>query len=79
MDDIGLQRLRAWNGTLVEHLDLIAAIEHNCECSFDSMGARVVVCASHGMLMREQRALNGLLWTRRLLKQRLTEEGISAP
>jgi hypothetical protein len=68
-----------WNGTLIEQLDLVAAIERNCECTFDKMGTRLVVCAAHMMLMRDQRALNGLLWTRRLVKQRLTEEGIGAP
>jgi len=68
-----------WNGTLIEQLELVAAIERNCECTFDKMGVRLVACAAHTMLMRDQRALNGLLWTRRLVKQRLAEEGIIAP
>jgi hypothetical protein len=68
-----------WNGTLIEELELIAAVERNCECVFDKMGMRLVACAAHTMLVRDQRALNGLLWTRRLANQRLAEEGITAP
>jgi hypothetical protein len=67
-----------WNGTFTEQLELIAAIERNCECIFDGAGLRVQTCAAHAMLARDQRALNGLLWTRRLAKLRLAEEGISA-
>ena len=68
-----------WNGTLIEQLELVAAVERNCECTFDKMGMRVAACAAHVMLRRDQRALNGLLWTRRLVKQRLAEEGVSTP
>jgi hypothetical protein len=68
-----------WNGTLIEQLELVAAIERNCECKFDGMGVRLDACHSHTMLVRDQRALNGLLWARRLAKHRLAEEGISAP
>jgi hypothetical protein len=67
-----------WNGTFTEQLELIAAIERNCECIFDAAGLRVQPCAAHAMLAGDQRALNGLLWTRRLAKLRLAEEGISA-
>lgn len=68
-----------WNGTRIEQLLLVAAIERNCECTFNESGVRVVVCSAHTMLMRDQRALNGLLWTRRLAKVRLAEEGITEP
>jgi hypothetical protein len=68
-----------WNGTFIEHLDLIVAINRNCECTFDAAGLRVGACAAHTMLARDQRALNGLLWTRRLAKLRLAEEGIRVP
>ena len=68
-----------WNGTLVEQLELVAAVERNCECIFDATGQRVGACPAHTMLKRDQRALDGLLWTRRLAKQRLAEEGITAP
>jgi hypothetical protein len=68
-----------WKGTLIEQLELVAAVERNCECEFDTVGVRLGACPSHTMLIRDQRALNGLLWNRRLAKQRLAEEGISAP
>ncbi len=68
-----------WKGTLTEQLELVAAVERNCECEFDAVGVRLGACPSHTMLIRDQRALNGLLWNRRLKKQRLAEEGISAP
>jgi hypothetical protein len=68
-----------WNGTLIEQLELVAAVERNCECKFDSVGMRLGACSAHAMLVRDQRALDGLLWSRRLAKRRLAEEGISAP
>ena len=67
-----------WNGTLLEQLELIAAIQRNCACSFDTAGMRVAACGAHTMLAHDQRALNGLLWTRRLAYLRLHEEGITA-
>jgi hypothetical protein len=71
----------AWKGTITEQLDLMAAVQHNCECSFDIEhdGRRVIACSAHTMLARDQRALNGLLWNRHLARRLLSEEGISAP
>ncbi len=68
-----------WNGTMIEQLELVAAIERNCECTFGVTGKRLGACPAHTMLMRDQRALDGLLWSRRLAKQRLAEEGVDAP
>jgi hypothetical protein len=68
-----------WNGTLAEQLDLVAAVQHNCECTFVGIGVRVRVCTGHTMLVRDQRALDGLLWNRHLVKRLAAEEGISAP
>jgi hypothetical protein len=68
-----------WNGTMIDQLELVAAIERHCECIFGTTGKRLVACPAHTMLMRDQRALDGLLWSRRLAKQRLAEEGITAP
>ena len=65
-----------WNGTLGEQLDLMAAVQHNCECTFDGMLRRFTTCSSHAMLSRDQRALDGLLWHRRLVERLRTEEGI---
>ena len=66
-------------GTLIEQLELVAGIECNCERIFDRTGVRLVACAARILLQRDQRALNGLLCTRRLVNQRLVEEGISVP
>jgi len=68
-----------WHGTLIEQLDLLAAVQHNCDCRYDVMDQRVSVCASHTMLVSDQRALNGLLWNRRLVQMLRTEEGVAAP
>jgi hypothetical protein len=57
----------------------MAAVQHNCECSFDRMDGCLNACSGHTMLARDQRALDGLLWNRHLVKRLLAEEGISAP
>jgi hypothetical protein len=65
-----------WNGTLTEHLDLMAAVQHNCECAYDGTDGGLSRCSGHAMLIRDQRALDGLLWNRHLVLRLLTEEGI---
>jgi len=68
-----------WNGTSGEQAELLAAVEHNCGCRFDNRGGlRTSSCSAHDMLVHDQRALNGLLCTRRRLKRLLGEEGIAA-
>ncbi len=66
-----------WNGTLHEQLDLMAAVQHNCACMFDDMARRLSTCSGHTMMTQDQRALDGLLWTRHLVERLRTEEGIS--
>ena len=60
-------------GTPRERRDLAAAIAHNCSCSFD--GQQAVRCAAHTMALGEtpadRRALEGLLYVRRVLLPRL--------
>jgi len=68
-----------WNGTLREQLDLIAVVQHNCECQYDASARCLGACSGHAMLAHDQRALDGLLWTRHLVKWRLREEGVSEP
>jgi hypothetical protein len=68
-----------WNGTLSEQLDLMAAVQHNCECRFDGAARCLGACSAHSMLVRDQRALDGLLWTRHLVKRLLIDEGVTAP
>jgi hypothetical protein len=74
-----MQRLDhvVWHGTLIEQLDLIAAVQHNCECRYDTMGQSRTACVSHVMLASDQRALNGLLWNRCLAQRLLIGEGIA--
>jgi hypothetical protein len=66
-----------WNGTIKEELDLLAAIQHNCACIYDGMDGWLSACSAHNMLAGDQRALDGLLWNRRIVKRLLTEEGIA--
>jgi len=66
-----------WHGSLIERLDLLAAVQHNCECRFDATLLLVEACASHAMLAGDQRALNGLLWNRRLARRLRVEEGLA--
>jgi hypothetical protein len=65
-----------WNGTLSEQLDLMAAVQHNCGCSFDGTATSLSACSSY-ILLREQRALDGMLWIRHLVARLRAEEGIS--
>jgi hypothetical protein len=55
-----------WHGTDDERLDLLHAIAHNCACEVDDMGVQLEACASHRMLINEQRVLDGLLFARRM-------------
>lgn len=55
-----------WLGTQQESLDLVNAVARNCSCEFGMMGVRIAVCAPHRMLVEDQRALNGLLFVRRM-------------
>jgi hypothetical protein len=53
-----------WHGTQSERLHLLYAIAHNCECEVDDLGVQLEACASHRMLISDQRALDGLLFAR---------------
>jgi hypothetical protein len=72
-------RRTEWHGTLRERLDLIAAVQHNCACSFDASDGSHAVCSVHEMLANDQRALDGLLWNRYLVDRLRMEEGIGRP
>jgi hypothetical protein len=62
-----------WHGSQQESFDLVNAIARNCTCEFGLMGVRLATCAPHRMLTEDQRALNGLLFARRMA-ERLTRE-----
>jgi hypothetical protein len=63
-----------------ERRDLAAAITHNCTCHSD--GTRVIRCAAHTMALGEtpadRRALEGLLYVRRVLLANLRAQEFSA-
>ena len=68
-----MARRITWNGTTDEALALLAALSHHCECQ-TAPGRMVAVCASHSMLASNQRALDGLLFMRRMAGRLLAEE-----
>lgn len=63
-----------WHGTQQESFDLVNAIARNCTCEFGLMGVRLATCAPHRMLTEDQRALNGLLFARRMAERLNGEE-----
>ena len=63
-----------WHGTQQESFDLVNAIARNCTCEFGLMGVRLTTCAPHRMLTEDQRALNGLLFARRMAERLRGEE-----
>jgi hypothetical protein len=63
-----------WHGTQQESFDLVNAIARNCTCEFGLMGVRLATCAPHRMLTEDQRALNGLLFARRMAERLQREE-----
>ncbi len=63
-----------WHGTQQESFDLVNAIARNCTCEFGLMGVRLATCAPHRMLTEDQRALNGLLFARRMAERLNREE-----
>ncbi len=62
-----------WNGTTDEALALLHVLRAHCECRVER-GRTVAPCASHSMLALDQRAVDGLLFMRRLAPRLLTEE-----
>jgi len=54
-----------WRGTAVEWGDLWVAIEAQCACAYDVMGAHRTMCAAH-LMLTEQPTLDHLLHVRRL-------------
>jgi hypothetical protein len=66
--------LATWHGTSEEALELVNVIARNCACTIGSSGERLQVCAPHEMLTGDQRALDGLLFARRMVERLRTEE-----
>ncbi|HYY88736.1 MAG TPA: hypothetical protein VFA49_08065 [Chloroflexota bacterium] len=53
---------------------MVNAIARNCTCEFGLMGVRLATCGPHRMLTEDQRALNGLLFSRRMAERLQREE-----
>jgi hypothetical protein len=67
----------SWHGTPQERRDLLRALSRNCACESGPMGTRLSSCAAHRMLVEDQRALNGLVYARRLADRLRQEEWIT--
>ena len=68
-----MARRITWKGTPDEALALLHALRAHCDCHVDQ-GRTVAPCAGHHMLARDQRAVDGLLFMRRMAARLLAEE-----
>jgi hypothetical protein len=64
----------SWHGTQEESFYLHKAVARNCACEYGKRGELVNSCQSHRMLYENQRALDGLLFMRRMAKRLRSEE-----
>ncbi|MCA1645637.1 MAG: hypothetical protein LC797_09280 [Chloroflexi bacterium] len=62
-----------WNGTTDEAVALLQALRAHCECREDH-GRTLAPCASHTMVVHDQRAVDGLLFMRHMAARLLAEE-----
>lgn len=62
-----------WHGTRQESLELLHAVRQHCTCEIEQ-GRMLAICAAHRMLARDQRAVDGLLFMRRMAERLLAEE-----
>ena len=62
-----------WHGTRQESLELLHAIRQHCACERED-GRVLSICAPHAMLACDQRAVDGLLFMRRMAERLLAEE-----
>jgi hypothetical protein len=67
-----------WHGTPTEHVELTRALTRHCTCTFLTQSRRLSMCAGHEMLYSDQRAIDGLLFSRRIAA-RLRNEEFSRP
>jgi hypothetical protein len=63
-----------WHGTQTEALELLQALSRNCSCVVTAEGVRLSTCAPHDMLTTDQRAIDGLLFARRIASRLRGEE-----
>jgi hypothetical protein len=69
----------SWNGTHREQSALLRAVSHSCACDFEQIGQQLTACSAHRMLAEDQRALDGLLFVRRLADRLRREEWLTNP
>src|SRR5262249_616171 len=55
-------------------LELLQALSRNCSCVVTAEGVRLSTCPPHEMLSLDQRAIDGLLFARRIAPRLRTEE-----
>ena len=72
-----------WHGTPDESQALTRVLTYWCtqkgegeHCTYGLMGMRMTTCASHKMLIEDQRALDGLLYAKTLAEKYKAEEGV---
>jgi hypothetical protein len=63
-----------WHGSQTEALELLQALSRNCSCVVTAEGVRLSTCAPHEMLSADQRAIDGLLFARRIASRLRSEE-----
>jgi hypothetical protein len=63
-----------WHGSQTEALDLLLALSRNCSCVITAEGVRLSICPPHQMLSTDQRAIDGLLFARRIAARLRREE-----
>jgi hypothetical protein len=68
-----------WHGTATEHLELTQALTRHCACAFHTQSRQLSTCAGHAMLHSDQRAIDGLLFSRRIAARLRNEEFQSRP
>ena len=73
-----MARRITWKGTTDEALALLHALREHCDCHVEQ-GRTVAPCAGHTMLARDQRAVDGLLFMRRMAARLLAEEFDAVP
>ena len=72
-----MAQFAVWHGDDAEMTALIEAVEHNCACS--DQHAHSGHCGPHEMLAFDQRALDGLVFVRRMTQRLHDEEWRAEP
>ena len=72
-----LMTTTTFHGTPREQRDLLRAVSRHCTCEVGPMGTSVGCCPAHRMLVEDQRAVNGLLFGRRLAARLRREEWLT--